>query len=244
MSSIASPDGSRPGFHPGVVATVCTLLALTLLLALGTWQVQRLQWKTDILARAHARFDGPAIPLQQAVVDPAASDFAPVAVQGRYRHDLAFAMGTYGVGGLVGARLVTPLETGDGRLLLVERGWLPQDRLPPNAPADLGTGGEVSLIGHARDRSGEQAGPFTPDNQPDRRRWFWYDLPALEAALGAPVLPLVLTLDEPDATGALQPMPLQIDLPNNHLGYAITWYGLAVALLAVYFAFGLRRSGD
>ena len=244
MSSAAAPRSSRSGFRPGLAATLCVIPALAILLALGTWQVQRLHWKTDLVARAQARFAQPPLPLDAALADPAAGDFRAIQASGRYRHDKAFAMGTAAVDGQVGGLVVTPLELADGRWLLVERGWVPERDLPPRVPEAILPSGEIALVGHVRDRSRERAGPFTPANAPGRR-WFWYDLPAIAEAQGHAVLPLVLTLDSADIAGALpRPMPLRVDLPNNHLGYAITWYGLAAALVAVYVAFGYRRSGD
>ena len=88
-----------------------------------------------------------------------------------------------------------------------------------------------------------QPGWFTPDNQPDQGLWFSYDLPALERALGVELLPVVL---EADATPNPGGLPLggqtRTELPNNHLQYVITWYGLALALLAIYVAFSLERA--
>lgn len=241
--AVAEPGPIR--FRPGLAATFCALLGVLVLLGLATWQVQRLHWKTGLIAAAESRFGGPPVPLAMALADPADNDWRLLAGSGRYRNDLAFAMGAVAENGEIGARLVTPLDTGSGALVLVERGWLPERLLPPKVPAELQLAGEVTIMGHARDRAGDRAGPFTPANQPERRRWYSYDLPAIGRVLGAEVAPLVVTLDAAgDATALPHPLPLTIDLPNNHLGYAITWYGLAAGLAAVYIAFGLRRSGD
>lgn len=245
MSSAAARDLGRPRSRPGLALTLCTLTALALLLALGTWQVQRLRWKTDLIATAETRFAGPPMILAAVLADPHGSDYRPVQATGRYRNDLSFAMDAIGEDGELGARLVTPLDTGSTGLVLVERGWLPERLLPPATPGDLQPTAELTLTGHVRDRSMERAGLFTPTNQPSRRRWFWYDLPEIEQAIGHPVAPVVLTLDGPDTARDLpRPLPLRIDFPNNHLGYAITWYGLAAGLVAVYIAFGFRRAGD
>lgn len=236
-------DLAAPRFRPGVLLTVCTALGLIVLLALGTWQVRRLQWKNELIATAEARASLAPVPLDALLADPGTADFRAASAVGTYRHDLAFAMGTVAQAGRVGARLVTPLALADGALLLVERGWLPAELLPPATPRDLEPTGALTLTGRVRDHGADRAGPFTPANDPQRRRWYWYDLPALEAALGAEVLPLVLTLEVSDTGAELpRPLPLPVRLPNNHLGYAVTWYGLAAALLAVYVLFGFRRS--
>ena len=229
-------------FRAGPGLTVAAVVGTAILLALGTWQVQRLAWKTDLIARAQARAAEVPVAVEQALADPGTADYRPVTATGRYRHDAALSMGTAAWQGEVGARLITPLELTDGRTLLVERGWLPTGQLPPAVPAVLQPQGEVRLEGKLRDRRDDRAGLFTPDNRPAERRWFWYDWPALGEAIGGPAEPFVLTLDASDTGGELpRPMPLRVDLPNNHLGYAITWYGLAAALVAVYLVFAFRR---
>src|SRR5262245_32122686 len=108
MSSAPARDVAPARFRPGIPATLCALLGFLLLLGLGTWQVQRLQWKTQLIAAAEARFAGTPIPLPAALADPRASDFRAATATGRYRHDLAFAMGAIAQDGALGAMLVTP----------------------------------------------------------------------------------------------------------------------------------------
>jgi surfeit locus 1 family protein len=145
------------------------------------------------------------------------------------------------VAGVLGARLVTPLALAGGRHLLVERGWLPEPLLPPAVPAELEPPGEVRLEGVLRQPG--RAGPFTPANRPEARRWYWYDDAALTVLLGAEPMPMVLALDRADLPAPLpRPLPVRVDLPSPHLGYAITWYGLAAALLGVYLVFGFTRA--
>ena len=240
----STADGRRR-FRPGLAASLLALLALVILVSLGTWQVRRLAWKTALIDTIASRTVEPAMPLEEALRDPSANDFRHVTAAGSYRHDLAFAMGSVAERGEVGARLVTPLMLPDGQAVLVERGWLPQRMLPPATPDSIEPGGELVLDGVARWHGEDGQGLFTPDNCPDRRRWYWYDLAGLRAALGIEPAPVVLVLSRSDTGGELPlPLPVRADLPNNHLGYAITWYGLAMALAAVYVAFGLKRGGE
>jgi surfeit locus 1 family protein len=224
---------------------VAVLLALTLLLSLGTWQVRRLAWKTELIETIAGRSALPPVAVEAALADPVGNDYRHVEARGRYRHDLSFALGAVGLRGELGSRLVTPLELGDGRLLLVERGWLPDRLLPPATPEALEPRGEVEVAGVARWHGADRPGAFTPANLPERRRWHWYDLPALAETWGAELAPMVVVAGGPGALGGLpQPLPVHVDLPNNHLGYAVTWYGLAVALVAVYLVFGFRRGKE
>ncbi|MFO1069334.1 MAG: SURF1 family protein [Geminicoccaceae bacterium] len=229
-------------FRAGPGLTLSAIVGTLILLGLGTWQVQRLAWKTALIAMVEARAAEAPVPVEQALADPDTADYRPVTATGHYRHEGAQSIGTAAWQGELGARLVTPLVLADGRTILVERGWLPYGQLPPAVPAELEPQGEVRLEGKLRDRRQDHAGLFTPANAPAARHWYWYDWPALTSAVGGPLEPLVLTLDKGDTGGELpRPLPLRVDLPNNHLGYAITWYGLAAALVAVYLVFAFRR---
>lgn len=251
-------------FRPTLWPTVMTIPALILLIGLGTWQVQRLHWKADILETMEARLAEAPTALPPVLDDPAAWRYRPVQVTGTFDH----AASAYRLGqverGTLGAHLLTPLQRrGDARPVLVVRGWIPDaavDRpygVPPTGPVDtpLGTV-EVTGILHQP----EQPGWFTPDNDPETGAWYWLDLPALAESMGLPaVAPLVLYAEaersaapadgsvgaDPDdgADAARLPVPgvLTVDIPNNHLNYALTWYGLALCLVGVYVAYHLRR---
>lgn len=247
MRAAETGAAEAPGrrFRPGLWPSVAAAAAFVLLASLGTWQAQRLAWKQDLIARAEAGLAAPPAPVpSDPASDLAALDYRRVLTRGRYLHDQAFGFGFSARGGEPGGRLVTPLLLEDGRALLVDRGWLPRALLPPNLPAGLAPEGEVEVAGVARHRAGETRPMFRPDDDPAARRWYGWDFPALAEAVGRPLLPLVLVAQpegvaEPGALPLVE--PVAVDFPNNHLGYAITWYGLAAALVAVYVAFSLRK---
>jgi surfeit locus 1 family protein len=226
--------------------TLAVLPAVAVLLGLGTWQVQRLAWKTDLIGRAEAGLAAPPAALPAAGTDLAALDFRRVTAQGAYLHDSAFAFGLSASGGEPGGRLVTPLRLDDGRVLLVDRGWLPEDLLPPDVPQGLRPSGQVTLEGVARWRGGGlDRGWMTPADQPDRRRWFSWDIAAMEQASGMPLLPVVLVLERPEGRASLpEARRVAVDFRNNHLGYALTWYGLAAALLVMFVLFSSAKPGE
>ena len=165
------------------------------------------------------------------------------APRGTFRHDLEQLFGTYGIDGVLGHHLLTPLVRADGAAVLVDRGWVPADKAHPAARRQGQLAGTVEVSGIARYRADDLPGWFTPDNQPAEHLWFSYDLPAMAAALGLELLPVVIEADAAPNPGGL-PVGGQTrtELPNNHLQYAITWYGLAIALLAIYVAFSLERA--
>ena len=209
---------------------------LLILLGLGTWQAQRLLWKTDLLARIAAAEAAPPA----AFSDPPAP-YAKLQATGRFDHAREALLGVEIRANRMGARLIVPFLSDSSPPMLVDRGWVPLDGLA-GLPRPEGL---QSVTGYIR--MGEAAGRFAAQNDVAARRFFQFDPAAIGAALGIPGMAgygLVL-LGPP---GSL-PDPAQ-SLPrprNNHLGYAITWYGLALSLLGVFAAFAWRerkRAGD
>lgn len=236
-----APDRIGPrGFRPGLWLTLVTAAALAVLVTLGTWQVQRLYWKEALIAAADAGLRAPAVAL------PVTTDWAPLAyrrvtAEGTYHHAGALAFGLAGQGGEIGADLLVPFRLADGRTLLVDRGWLPEAQLPPAVPETLEPQGARRVEGVLRVAAGDGRNLFTPADTPDRRRVYGYDWPLLERLAGAPLLPVVLRLTSADGAGGLpRPGPATVDYRNAHLGYAITWYGLALGLVVVYVVFSMR----
>lgn len=229
-------------FAPGLLATAATVPALMVLVALGAWQLDRLAWKRDLTAMREAQLAAPAMPLPSAAEDWRAWDFRPVIVEGEFRHDLEQLFGVAAIDGQVGHRVLTPLIRPDGATVLIDRGWVPADRAHPAARRAGQIAGPVQVSGIARYRGAARPGWFTPDNRPEQSLWYWYDLDALEGALGLEVVPVVV---EADATANPGGLPIggqtRIALANNHLQYAITWFGLAAGLLVIWISFGLTR---
>jgi surfeit locus 1 family protein len=240
-SGIAPGVGIR-SFAPGLWPTVLTALGLAVLLGLGTWQLERLEWKRALIAERAAKLaSAPEIlpPGSDAWVD---WDFRPVVVEGAFRHDLEQLFGVAAIDGQVGHHVLTPLIRPDGAALLVDRGWVPATRAHPAARREGQIAGPVRVRGIARFRADDRPGWFTPDSRPAERHWYWYDMAALETALGLELLPVVIEADgAPNPGGLPQGGQTRIELANNHLQYAITWFGLAAGLLGVWISFGLAR---
>jgi surfeit locus 1 family protein len=242
MSSMRVLELTVPRFSPRLWPTLVTLLGVALLVTLGTWQLRRLAWKQDLIAHAEAGLEAPPAVLPSEPARYEALDFRHLAVRGRFLHGQAFAYGFTAVNGEPGAHLVTPLALDADRTLLVDRGWLPLVLLPPAIPAELEVQGEVDLTGVARYRGRYERSWFQPENDPAARRWYGWDIAAMAAAVGRPLLPLVLVADPSTTVTDLPHVePVTVDYRNNHLGYAITWYGLAAGLIAVYVAFSVSQ---
>ncbi len=170
-------------------------------------------------------------------------NFRPVKLEGTYLHEGSFAFGARGRSGVLGSILVMPLLLTNGDVILIERGWMPEDLLPPQVPSGLKVAGEVSIQGIARFRANDIQPAFVPDNRPLDRRFYWYDLITIGANLGYPVLPVVVSQSVQNPNDRLPYVsPAKMDLPNNHLSYALTWYGLAIGLVIVFFVYSTQRA--
>lgn len=214
------------------VPVVSTILALLALLSLGTWQVERLLWKTELLARFDA---AEAAPAQPASASPA--PYSKVMVTGHFDYAKEAMLEIELRGTTLGGRLITPLMRDDGPPVLVDRGWAPFERTGPVSHPE----GEVTVTGWVR--PGETAGWTSAADDVAGRRFYTFNPAVIGAALGLPaVAPWGLVAMGPVVADTL-PQPSQT-LPrpnNNHFGYAITWYGLAVALAAVFLVWFRRR---
>lgn len=210
---------------------------LALLLALGTWQVQRLRWKTELLERIAAAEAAPPVPLRPGEAPP---PYSKAVATGRFDHGREALLGVEVRGATLGAHLLTPLLRPDGApALLVDRGWVPLER----GQALDRPEGEVTVTGYIR--PAEARGAFSATDDAAGRRFYTFDPAAIGRALGLEaVAPYgLVALAPPGAPPAALPAAARsLPRPNNpHLGYAITWYGLAVALVGVFVAFARRR---
>lgn len=241
MSSTPAEAGRI--FRPRLWPTIATLVGLAVLLALGSWQLQRLAWKRGLIEHAQAQLAAPPLRVTEAGLE--GLDFRRVSLSGSYLHEDAFAFGFSAEDGAGGSKLVTPFRLDDGRIVLVDRGWLPTDLLPPHVPRGLEPEGTVTLEGIARWRGSWQRTWLTPVDSPAERRWYGWDIPAMSAATGLRLEPLEIVLERSEGPAGLpKAEPVSVDLPNDHLGYAMTWYGLALVLIVIYVLFSTTRSGS
>ena len=222
------------------VAAVLAVLAFAALIALGTWQVERLHWKEGLLATIDQRIHSTPRPLpdiERLFAEKHDVEYWPVTMKGTFlhsgeRHFLATWNGDSGFD------VYTPLKLDDGRYIFVNRGFVPYSRKDPATRPEGQVQGEVTVTGLARNPLAEKPSFIVPDNDLRKNVFYWKDLSAMTSTAGLPagahVLPFLV-----DAGAAPNPGGLPvggvtlIDLPNNHFQYALTWYGLALVLLVV-----------
>jgi surfeit locus 1 family protein len=232
------------GSRRDIAFLVFSVLAFSLLTGLGVWQVQRLAWKQDLIARMEAQVASEPVRVREIEARLAAGEdveFMRVTATGRFVHDRELFVFTTRDGEM-GWKLVTPLDMGDTGLL-VDRGFIPYDLKAPAARPESRSEGTVSVTGvvwpHAAGRA-----PFVPDNDVDANIWHWWALPAMAEAAGVErAAPFILQAEpQPgDPAWPLASIPDPADIPNRHLGYAITWFGLAAMLVVVNGLYLARR---
>jgi surfeit locus 1 family protein len=222
--------------------TVCALPALMILIGLGVWQLQRLDWKEALLAERAARLAAPPISLSAVPADGWRDyELRRVAVRGRYLFDKSLEIQSRTWRGRPGVHIVTPLALEADGTILVDRGWAP----PPDMrrPGEMRRPeGVVSLEGVLR--TGGKTSAWVPDNEPARGIWFFADPAAMAAAAGLPnAKPYLIEAAFGGEEGYPHGGRTRTEIPNNHLQYALTWFGLAAALVAIYVLYHVRRRG-
>jgi surfeit locus 1 family protein len=223
--------------------TLFTLCGLVLLLGLGTWQVERLGWKEALISERAAGVAAAPVPLPRSQAAAQGLEYHHVRAIGHYL-GRALYLHAISLDGAQGYHVVAPLALDGGGDVLIDRGFVPENvaRAQPVFPNPAA--GELEVTGLLRVPGGKPSW-FTPDNAPDQGAWFYVDPAAMsKAARVGTVLPFYVDADATPGSGAY-PVGGQtlLDLPNNHLQYAITWYLLAVALVIVYLRLVLRRRG-
>jgi surfeit locus 1 family protein len=227
-------------FAPLKVFTLVTLILLAALIALGTWQVQRLHWKLGLIAQVNRNLVLPPVSLDTALRLGKDAEYRRVALTGRFDHAKEAYVYSVIEGGPA-YHVVTPLTLDDGRVLLIDRGIVPETKLDPARRRAGQVPGIVRVVGVWR--SGSLPGLFTPAPQRARRLWFVRDVAAIAAADHVRVAaPVMIEADAtPNPGGWPQGGHTVVSFRNEHLQYAITWYALAIALIGVYVAFHVQK---
>lgn len=209
------------------------LVGVAILLSLAFWQLRRMEWKQAMLAEIQAGIDAPAGPLPEAV-DPSMK-YRPVEVAGRTTgREVLVLSGTREAG--AGYLVISGFETTDGRLVMVDRGFVPDGaRRSPRPP--------VALVVRGNLHWPQEAGGATPAPNLAEGIWFARDVGAMAAQLGTEPVLIVAAAAEGDLQGVV-PIPVGTGgIPNNHLQYAITWFLLAAvwAGMTAYLISRIRR---
>lgn len=225
-------------FRPTLIPTLITIPSLVLLLILGTWQVQRLQWKNGIIADISRQMALPAIELPTPVASEIVQ-YQKIRLTGEFLYDKEIFLytGKREFKGKDGYDVLTPLKREDGSLLLVDRGWIPIEARNSDAFNASRIKGSVTVEGIVM--KGEKNATFTPENNPEKNLWFWIDIPAIRDYLKQDI-PAFYILQGQGKDKSVLPIGSTMNpamIRNDHLQYAITWYGAALSLLVIYYLY-------
>jgi surfeit locus 1 family protein len=230
-------------FRPLLWPTIFTVPVTLLLLALGFWQIHRLYWKRELIEQRQAAVS--AAPLAAlSLKDAKGMEFRHVSDEGVFLHDKEIFIGATSEVGRQGYQILTPLLEPGGRMVFVNRGFIPAELKDPARRAGGQLAGTVRVQGLLRLPPAGRPAWFLPDNRPDLNYWFWVDLLAMSAADKLEpdrVASFYIDADaSPNPGGWPKGGVTRLALPNDHLQYAITWFSLAVALMVIYFLFHRR----
>lgn len=209
-----------------IAALLFGVVGTAILVALGTWQVSRMSEKAAIIADIQARIvDAPiALPL---VPNPDANRYLTVTATGQFTDEELFILASQKTAG-TGVHIVTVFETTDGRRVLVDRGFVRDDDRVIPRPASARP---VTVIGNLH--WPRDADSFTPAPDMARNLWFARDVASMAAHLNTdPTFIIARTTDESAPAAAFIPVST-VDIPDNHLSYAITWFLLALVWMGM-----------
>lgn len=241
-------DTTAAARHFPWTTLILGVIVFMILIGLGTWQVERLHWKQDLLATIAARTHAQPLSLNEIELQYGRTgdvDYTPVVATGEFMHDAErhfFATWQ----GASGYYVYTPLRLEIGRVVFVNRGFVPFDQKDPNTRQQGEVSGLQTVTGLARNPLSGKPSMMVPDNDPDKNIFYWKDLRAMailsDLDVDRGVLPFFIDADaRPNPGGLPRGGVTMIDLPNSHLQYAITWYGLAAALAGVMGVMLYRR---
>lgn len=221
-------------FRLKLVPTLCVVPMLAILLGLGVWQVQRHAWKSDLIEKLRTRAESTAIPLALDISDLDALEFQRVRVTGQFLHDKELYLLNRSLNGNPGLHILTPLQRADGGVIMINRGWTPFEKKEPASRMKGQLAGPVTVEGIVRLMKAPN--DFMPDNEPDKNTWFYWDATAMAAAVGAKKVPPYYIMAVKDPAAGMYPVGHQwrLDIRNNHVEYAITWFSLAIALVVIF----------
>lgn len=216
--------------------------ALLILVGLGVWQVQRLHEKEEFLIALSGRMKAAETPVDDVLRLPLAEmEWRRVRAQGRFLHDKeAYVYATeFDLG--QGVHVLTPFALDGEGTVLVDRGFVPLASRAPETRQAGQVGGDVAISGIVR-LEGER-NMFTPPADERQRTWYSRDIPGIARSSGVTLTaPIVIVADQPANPGGLPKFPgYRVDIPNNHLQYAGTWFALALTLVGVYLVYHVKN---
>ncbi|MDX1737721.1 MAG: SURF1 family protein [Alphaproteobacteria bacterium] len=228
-------------FQFKLIPTLMVIPALIVIFGLAIWQTQRLQWKEDLIEKMQSRAESVPAPLPSSGLSEEENEFLPYHVTGRFEHDKEIYLVNRSLNGNPGMHVYTPLVRSDGQgVVMVNRGWVPfEDHLPASRLQGQ-IGGEVTVSGLLRFPKGRNM--FIPDNEVDKNVWFYVDIDQMATQVKHELADYYILSSDDQVPGGF-PIGKQwhLNIANNHLQYAITWFLLGITLLVIFLIFSRKK---
>lgn len=249
LSSKASSERSK-SYHLLLAIPVTSF-------CLGTWQVQRLEWKKELIRELEAKTQRQPVPVPSDILTPSKLDemeYRRVIVTGKFDHSQEILLGPRSLnreiknrsGSLIGGKpesgfhIVTPFVLDSGERILVDRGWVPMNKKSADTRSEGQITDTVRLTGYVK--KGEKRPSFAPKVNPDGFNWHYCDVDSFSRLLDTSPL-----LIEADALSSVPGGPtggqLRASIRNEHMQYIITWYALSVATFVMYYQMRKNPAG-
>jgi cytochrome oxidase assembly protein ShyY1 len=214
-----------------IAFTLLVVAAVVLMVNLGFWQLRRLDERQDFNATVRERASAAAVPVDEVLQldsDPDDLDWTPVVAAGRYEADEQILIVNRAQDGMAGFNVVTPLRLDDGTAILVNRGFVPLDEVPPAAPSD-----PVAVAGLLRESQQRGFGGATDPGEGDLGEAQRIDIERLAPQIDGDLLPMWLSLETSDPAQGERPIPLpRPELTEGpHLSYAVQWFLFSAAAI-------------
>ena len=209
------------------------ILFVTIFCALGTWQLYRLQWKLELISEITYGLNSSPIEYSTLIK----KNYQRVTTKGKFDYDKQIYLYSLNDNGKPGYDVITPFRTNRNENVLINRGWIVKG-LKDSPSINLKNESEKKIIGLLREIY--KPNMFKPDNDLKNNIWFSINLEDLKKATGEQFNNFVIFLEDNQAKTPL-PKKISIDVPNNHLKYAITWYAISISIIFYYLYFRRKK---
>ena len=209
------------------------ILFVTIFCSLGTWQLYRLQWKLELISEITIGLDSTPLEYSNTIK----KDYQRVKVKGKFDFDQQIYLYSLNDSGKPGFDVITPFKTNKNENVLINRGWINKE-LKDNPNINTKSGSQQKIIGLLRKIY--KPNIFKPDNDIKNNIWFSINLEDLKEATGDQFNEFVIFLEDNQVKTPV-PKKISIDVPNNHLKYAITWYAISISIIFYYLYFRRKK---
>ena len=197
---------------------------------MGTWQLYRLQWKQDLISQINRGLQSSPINYYKNIN----KNYQRVQLTGNFNPSFQIFLYSLNEKGKPGFDVITPFETNNKENVLVNRGWIAKN-LKNKVPSNLTSSSITGML-----RSANRKNLFTPENDLQENIWFYLNLNDVEKFTGKKFSKYIVYLEDKNID-VPKPKKITIDIPNNHLKYAITWYAISISIIFYYLYFRKKK---